>query len=121
MSSALSNHSFVYDEAGYDVVYPSDHKDPDSLSEERSPSASSPSSRDESLGTERPKDDSSEGLDDAEPPIQSVVGPDGLREFIMLPIWMINDFTSTIKESHFKTLREKYQIPSTYPSVYPIC
>ena len=34
----------------------------------------------------RPEDDSSEGLDDAEPPVQSVVGPDGLREFIMLPI-----------------------------------
>ena len=119
MSSALSNHSFVYDEAGYDVVYPSGHKDPDSLSEERSPSASSASSRDESLGTERPKDDSSEGLDDAEPPIQSVVGPDGLREFIMLPIWTINDFTSTIKESHFKTLREKYQIPVNIPLHLP--
>ena len=24
---------------------------------------------------------------------------------------MVNDFTSTIKESHFKKLREKYQIP----------
>ena len=119
MSSALSNHSFVYDKAGYDVVYLSGHKDPDSLSEERSPSASSPSSRDESLGTERPKDDSSEGLDDAEPPIQSIVGPDGLREFIMLPIWTINDFTSTIKESHFKTLREKYQIPVNIPLRLP--
>ena len=24
---------------------------------------------------------------------------------------MVNDFTSTVKESHFKKLREKYQIP----------
>ena len=55
--------------AGYDEVYPSGHKDLDNLSEERSPLASSPSSRDEGLETERPEDDSSEGLDDAKPPI----------------------------------------------------
>ena len=108
MSSVSSKHSFVCDGAGYDKVYLSGHKDLDSPSRERSPSASSPSSRDEGLETEGPEDGSSEGLDDAEPPIQSVVGPDGLREFIMLPIWTVNDFISTIKESHFKTLREKY-------------
>jgi len=55
---------------------------------------------------ERPEND--DVVDDVWPPIQSVIGPDGLREFIMLPIWTINAFTSTIKESHFKTLREKY-------------
>ena len=60
-----------------------------------------------------------EGLDDAELPIQSVMGPDGLREFIMLPIWTVNDFTYTIKESHFKTLREKYQIPANIPFCLP--
>ena len=108
MSSASSNQSFVRNGVGYDEVYPSGHKDPDSPSEDRSPSASSPSSRDEGLETERPEDGSSEGLDDAEPPIQFVIGLDGLREFIMLPIWTVNDFISTIKESHFKTLREKY-------------
>ena len=69
MSSALSNHSFVYDEAGYDVVYPSDHKDLDSPSEERSLSASYPFSRDKGLEAEGLEDDSSEGLDDAKPPI----------------------------------------------------
>ena len=89
-------------------MYPSGHKDLNSPSEERSLSASSPSSRDEDLETEMPEDDSSEGLDDAEPLVQFVVGLDGLREFIMLPIWTVNEFTSTIKESHFKTLREKY-------------
>jgi len=46
--------------------------------------------------------------DDAEPPIQSVVGPDGLREFIMLPQCTMNVFNSTIKDNHFKTLRTKY-------------
>ena len=52
--------------------------------------------------------DSSDGLDLVEPPVQSVIGLDGLREFIMLSIWMVNDFVSTIKESHFKTLKAKY-------------
>ena len=33
----------------------------------------------------------------------------------MLPVWTVNDFTSTIKEFHFKTLREKYQIPVNVP------
>ena len=108
MSSASSNQSFVRDGAGYNEVYSLGHKDPDSPSEDRSPSTSSSSSRDEGLETERPQDGFSEGLDDAKPPIQSVIGPDGLREFIMLPIWTVNDFTFTIKESHFKTLREKY-------------
>lgn len=111
MSSVSSNHSFVRDGAGYDEVYLSGHKDLNNPSEERSLSASSPSSRDEGLETEGPKDDFIQDLDDTEPPIQSVVGPDGLRKFIMLPIWTVNDFTSTIKESHFKTLRDKYQIP----------
>ena len=30
--------------------------------------------------------DSSDGLVGAEPPIQSVVGPNGLKEFIMIPL-----------------------------------
>ena len=97
MSSASSNQSFVRDETGYDEVYPSGHKDLDSLSEEKSPSASSPSSRDEGLEMEGPEDDFIQDLDDTGSPIQSVVGPDGHRKFIMLPIWMVNDFTSIIK------------------------
>ena len=38
------------------------------------------------------------------------MGADGLREFIMLPEWTVNAFTSTIKEPHFNTLRTHYQI-----------
>ena len=55
--------------------------------------------------------DSSDGLICANPPVQSIISLDGFREFIMFPIWTVNDFTSTIKETHFKTTREKYQIP----------
>ena len=65
-------------------MYPLGHKVLNSPSEEKSPSASSPSSRSEGLETERPEDDSSESLDDARPLIQSVVGLNGLRKFIML-------------------------------------
>ena len=43
--------------------------------------------------------------------IKSIVGANGLREFVMLPKWTVNAFTSTIKEAHFKTLRANYQIP----------
>ena len=68
---------------------------------------------------EGPEDDFIQDLDDTGSPIQSVVGPDGLRKFIMLPIWTVNDFTSIIKESHFKTLRDKYQIPVNIPLRLP--
>ena len=68
---------------------------------------------------DRPKGDSSDGLDDAELPIQSVIDPDGLREFIMLPLGTVNDFRSLIKEFHFKTLRAKYQISDNIPLCLP--
>ena len=55
-----------------------------------------------------------EGSDDGEEqPIKSVVGADGLWEFIMLLEWTVNDFRSTIKEKHFKTLRANYQLPNS--------
>ena len=47
------------------------------------------------------------------------MGPNGLRKVIMLPIWTINDFISTTKENHFKTLRGKYQIPDHIPFRLP--
>ena len=119
MSSASSNQSFVRDWEGYDKVYPSGQKDPDTSSEERNLFATSPSSRDEGLEMDRPEGDSSDDLDDAEPSIQFVIGPDGPKEFIMLPLWTVNDFRSTIKESHFKTLRIKYQIPDNIPLHLP--
>ena len=60
-----------------------------------------------------------EGFDDGEQRIKSVVGADGLREFVMLPEWTVNNFTSTIKEAHFKTLRAIYQIPDHIPIRLP--
>ena len=101
-------------------MYPSSHKDLDIPSEERSPLDNSPSSRDdEGLETEGPEDDFIQDLDDTQPPVHSVVGPNGLRKFIMLSIWTVNDFTSTIKETHFKTLRDKFQIADSIPIRLP--
>ena len=109
----------LFDGAGYDEVFLLGQKDPDNSGEERNLFATSPSSRDEGLEMDRLEGDSSDGLDDVEPPIQSVIGPDGLREFIMLPLSTVNDFRSTIKEFHFKTLRSKYQIPDNIPLCLP--
>ena len=117
MSSASSNQSFIRNGAGYDEVYPSGQKDLDSPNEDRSPSASS--SMDEDLGKKKLNCDSSDSLMDVDPPIQSVIGPDGLREFILLPLWTVNDFISKIKKTHFKTLRDKYQIPDNIPMRLP--
>ena len=49
--------------------------------------------------------------DGKEQTLKFVVGADGLREFTMLPEWTVNNFVSTIKENHFKTLRDSFQIP----------
>ena len=93
MSSASSNQSFVRDGAGYKELYSSSYRDLDKLSE-RSPSAASPSPKNEDMEVAKPK----EGSDDGEEQrIKSVVSTDGLREFVMLPEWTVNYFTSTIK------------------------
>ena len=51
--------------------------------------------------------------------MRSVIGANGLREFIMLLEWTVNYFVFTIKENHFKTLRENYQIPENIPIRLP--
>ena len=50
---------------------------------------------------------------------KSVVGADGLRKFVMLPEWTVNNFRSTIKEVHFKTIRAIYKIPYHIPIRLP--
>ena len=115
MSSASNNQSFVRDGASYEELYPSGYRDPKDLSE-RSPFASSPSSKNEDMEVAEPE----EGSDDGEEQrIKSIVGTDGLREFVMLLEWMVNSFTSTIKEAHFKTLRANYQILDYIPIRLP--
>ena len=115
MSSASSNQSFVRDGAGYEELYSSGYRDLDELSE-RSPSAASPSPKNEDMEMAKPEEGSDDGKEQR---IKSVVSTDGLREFFMLPEWTVNYFTSTIKEAHFKTLRANYQIPDYIPIRLP--
>ena len=105
MSSASSNQSVVCDGVDFEEVYPSGHVDQESLVEDRSLSASSSSSTNEDMETAEPVEISDDG---EEQTLRFVIGANGLREFIMLPEWMVNNFVSTIKENHFKTLRENY-------------
>ena len=114
MSSASSNQSFVPDGADYEELYPSGYRDPDELIE-RIPSATSPSSTYEDMELAEPE----EGSDGGGEGPKSVVGVDGLREFVMLPEWTVNKFGSIIKEVHFKTIRAIYQIPDHIPIRLP--
>ena len=114
MSSALSNQSFVRDGASYEELYPSGYKDPDELSE-WTPSATSPSLTNEDMELAEPE----EGSDGGGEGLKSVVRADGLREFVMLLKWTVNNFRSTIKEVHFKTIKQFIKYPTTSQSVYP--
>ena len=93
MSSVSSNQLFVRDGAGYEELYPSGCRDPEELSE-RSPSATSPSSKNENMELAEIE----EGSNDGDQGIKSIVGADGLREFVMLPEWTVNNFTSRSEE-----------------------
>ena len=116
MSSALSEQSCVREGVGYDEVYLLGQDNPSTSSKERIPSANSPSTKeDDDLDGDGSESDSNEEIGNDEAPVQSVIGPDGFKEFIMVPLWTINDFNSSIKEHHFNTLREKYQIPVNIP------
>ena len=119
MSNASSEQSCVRKGAGYDEVYMLGQDDPDtSSSNERVPSTNSPSmEEDDDLDVDRSESDSNEdeGIGNDEPPIQFVIGPNGLRQFILLSLWTKNNFNSTEQRKHFETLREKYQIPISIP------
>ena len=116
MSSASSNQSVVRDGADYEEVYPLGHKDQESPNEERSPSASSSSTPNKDMEMAEQEEVSDDG---EEQTLKSIVGADGFREFIILPEWTVNNFVSTIKENHFKTLRENFQIPDNIPIHLP--
>ena len=82
----------------------------------RSPSTSSSSSTNEDMEMADQEEVSDNG---EEQMLKFVVGADGLREFIMIPEWTVNNFESTIKENHFKTLRDNFQIPDNIPICLP--
>ena len=115
-----SNQSCVHDGAGYDEVYLSGQDDPGTSYDEQVPSSNSSSvEKDEDVDVDGLDGDSNKDLVNAEPSSQSIIGPDGLRQFILLPLWPVKDFKSSIKQKHFDTLREKYQIPVNIPICLP--
>ena len=116
MSSVLSNQSVIRDRVDYEEVYLSSHKDQESLGEERSLSASSSSSTNENMEMVEQEEVSDDG---EEQTLKSIIGADGFKEFIMLPEWTMNNFESTIKENHFKTLRDNFQILDNIPIRLP--
>ena len=113
MSNASSNQSFVRNGAGYEELYPSGYRDPDELSE-RSPSATSPSSKNEDMELAEPE----EGSDDSEQRIKSVVGTDRLREFVMLPEWTSITLRPRSRRHILKHLEQSTKYPTTSQSVY---
>ena len=116
MSSASSNRSVVRDGLDYEEVYPSGHREQDSPGDDRSPSSSSSSSTYED--TEVVEQD--EGLDDGEEQIvRSIVGADGLREFVMVPEWTVNFFTSVIKKIILRHLGIIIKFQKMLSSAYP--
>ena len=120
MSSALSNQSFVDEGVGYDEVFSLGQSDLGTSSEKRNPSTTSSSTRDEDLDTDRLEGDFTKGVVGAKPPTQSVIGPDGLREFIILCCgWSTTLYLPS--NNHISIhLGTSTKFPSTYPSVYLI-
>ena len=116
MSSVMSNQSIIHDGVDYEEVYPSGHVDQESPGEDRSPFASSLPLTNEDMEMAELVEISDDG---EEQTLRSVIGANRLREFIMLPEWTVNNFVSTIKENHFKTLRENYQISENIPIRLP--
>jgi len=62
MSSALSEQSCVREEESYDEVYLLSQDNPDTSSEERVPSANSPSMEDDDLDRDESESDSNEDI-----------------------------------------------------------
>ena len=125
-SEASSEQSCVCEGAGYNEVYLSGQDDPGTSYFERVPSTNSPSKEeDEDLNVDKSKSDTNgnsdgeKNVENVESPIRSIIGPDGLRNFILPLMWMVNDFNLTIKRKHFNTLRERYQIPIDIPIHLP--
>ena len=119
MSSASSEQSCVHKGAGYNEVFSSGRDNPGISSNERNLLASSPSTRDEDLDTDGSESDFNDGQVGAEPPTQSVIGPNGLGSSSCFHCgWSMISFPPLNKHILIR-LGRSIRHPSTYPSVYP--
>ena len=86
-SEASSDQLWVRKGSGYDKVFPSGQGDTGTSNNERVSSSNSPSvGEDGDLDVDKSKSDSNDDLASSKPPTQSVIGPNGFREFIMIPL-----------------------------------
>ena len=102
MSSASSEQSCVRERAGYDEAYPLGQDDPGTCSEEKVPSANSPSTKDDDLDGDGSESDSNEDIGNDEPP----------------------DSNRNWKSRYFFTLVTKNTCPWTKPGAlcpHPVC
>ncbi|KAL0008608.1 hypothetical protein SO802_010110 [Lithocarpus litseifolius] len=124
-SEASSEQLCVHEGAGYDEVYPLGQDNLRASYPKRVPSTNSSSEEEkEDLDVDGSKSSSNEDSDEesvenVNSSIRSVVGLDGLRKFVLPLMWTVNDFNPTIKQKHFDTLRERYQIPVRIPIRLP--
>lgn len=107
--------------AGYDEV--SGQGNPGAFYPERVPFANSPfEEEDEDWNKDRSESDIngvSNNKESEESSIKIIMGPDGLRNFVLPLILTVNDFCSTIQSKHFNTLQDRYQIPVDVPLCLP--
>ena len=75
---------------------------------ERDLSTNSPSEEEDEgsdeYGSESDIDQVSGDVESEESLLRTVVGPNGLKNFVLPLIWMVNDFSLTIQRKHFNTL-----------------
>ena len=75
---------------------------------ERDLSTNSPSEEEDEgsdeYGSESDIDQVSGDVESEESLLRTVVGPNGLKNFVLPLIWMVNDFNLTIQRKHFNTL-----------------
>lgn len=98
-SEAMSEQQCVHEGAGYNEVYLSSHGDKGSttLLLEREPSTNPPSEEEEEDGDDEEQglngdDSGSDGEESDKSVYRTVVNPNGLRNFVLPPLWTVNDF-----------------------------
>ena len=120
-SEALSEQSRVRKAAGYEEVYLLGQDDPGASYLERVSSTNSPSEEkdeDEDMdGLESDTNEDSDGEENFESPIRTVIGPNSLRNFVLPFMWMVNKLTQPLIENTSTTYERDIKFPLTSLSV----
>ena len=101
-SEASSEQSCVHEEVGYDKVYLLSQGDPGTSYPKRVSSTNLSSEEEEKdLDVDWSKsssneDSDEESIENVDSSVRSVVGPDGLKNFVLPFIWTVNDLTQPL-------------------------